>query len=321
MERKVGKETEWGDREKERDIKLSSPLSEDWLLINGPAMETILVDQPDGNAVSSPSSSRRKPPKSAAASSLVGTKSGSIKSNSRGDPKSPRPSSPHGSPSGIQRKASGRSRDRLDVYQQHNGKASPRSTSPSRSSMKKKSGGRSGSPSPRSGSPVCDPHHHSHAQHPSHKEHRDSKREITETEIRSIIKLITSRSQRPRTRYLPRLGTRLGSVRRLGSERELQQLNTQHSIQLRRLTCISHLPSIKTRLRHNRDSGRAQKSINQARDTTLNQFRFRITSQNTVITAERPHGDCTDKFSNVQVSDLEIISADRYLFLIKAHQS
>ena len=162
---RLAKKLSGGDHERERDcIKPSPPPSEDWFVIDGPGMETAMTDHTDGNAASSPpSSSRRKTPaKVSTASPLVGAKSASIKSSSRGgDAKLPRPSSPHGSPSGLHRKpgGSGRiSRDRLEVH--HNGKASPRSVSPSRSSAKRKAGGRSNSPSPGSSSPVGDSHAH-----------------------------------------------------------------------------------------------------------------------------------------------------------------
>ena len=180
---RLAKKLSGGDYERERDRKPSPPLSEDWFVIDGPAMEAAIADHTDGNAVSSPSSSRRKTSsKVATASPLVGAKSASIKSSSsrgeaklprpsspgthRVETKPPRPSSPHGSPSGVHRKTGGSTRsgrDRLEVH--HNGKASPRSVSPSRSSTKRK-GGRSGSPSPGSSSPVGDSHR-------DHKDHRE----------------------------------------------------------------------------------------------------------------------------------------------------
>ena len=128
------------DREKNKDTKLEQK-EEEWCFVDGPAMETAFTERgsPD---------SRKKPPR-AVSSSVVGGKGPASGNPSSGRvskaERLPRPGSPN--PTGIRRSSA--SRSRLEVQgQQNGGKASPRSVSPVRSNLKKKSS-MSSSPTPR----------------------------------------------------------------------------------------------------------------------------------------------------------------------------
>ena len=141
----VGRRSSWrnrlsrriiGDRDKDRENNPPRDAQdEDWLVvdIHNSEMEAHLAD-----------GQKRKISKGHLASPApgLGARSGSIGSRSpRSETRLQRPASPQDSPqTNLKRTPSGRGK-KLEVYSQHNGRASPRSASPNRSSVKKKGGG------------------------------------------------------------------------------------------------------------------------------------------------------------------------------------
>lgn len=141
------------DRDRDRDNKLTVT-NEDWLLIDDKEMETTFTNGPDVAA------KKKSSMRGVLSSPLLGPRGSSV-SKSRGE-KLSRPSSPHppGGGSSLQRRPSGRG-NRLEVQ---NGRASPRSTSPNRSSVRKRSGNlqqrRAESPNEPLHQPPHPPQHH-----------------------------------------------------------------------------------------------------------------------------------------------------------------
>ena len=185
----VGRRASWrhklsrkiiGDRDKDRENNPPKDAQdEDWLFVD------VLDSEMDANFADGP---KRKTSKGHLASpaSGLGTRSGSIGSRSpRPETRIQRPASPQDSPkTNLKRTPSGKG-NKLEVYSQHNGRASPRSVSPNRSSVRKKGGGILAHPRPTSPSEPRD-HHPRERSRPT-SGHKGS--ELSFAKVRDTLKI------------------------------------------------------------------------------------------------------------------------------------